>query len=233
MTISAAETTATSDAYTTTTGTKEADMTTEMITTATSTGQTTTTAAPETETTTDIMTTITSEAETTTAAAEAGPTFRIIASGGSADGAPLQGPDTVEADVVMFNPPASEGFRPRTYILEPNTGRVKDQDNGRYLCGYYQGTDWVQSASIHACTGTPGPNQPVEYLNCEIFEGTLFCTLPQARCDQREIGMDLTCETSGNFIFPYFYLSAPGNQYILIGGTGLNLTPIELIAQEV
>ena len=110
MTISAAETTATSDAYTTTTGTKDAETTTEMITTATSTGQTTTTAAPETETTTDIMTTVTSEAETTTAAAEAGPTFRIIASGGSVDGAPLQAPDTMEADVVMFNPPASEAL---------------------------------------------------------------------------------------------------------------------------
>ena len=176
--------------------TEEAEITTEIITTATSDDETTTTVASETHTTADIMTSTTSEAETTTTAAEAITTFRVIASGGSADGAALSAPDIMEADVVMFHPPASSGFRPRTYILEPETGRVKDRDNGRYLCGYYQWIGSVQPAYVYSCTGTPGPNRPAEYLQCRIVRGKLSCTVPQAVCYQDESGIDVTCETS-------------------------------------
>ena len=198
--------------------------------------QTTTTVASETQTTTDIIVTTTSEAETTTTAAEAITTFRIIASGGSADGAVLQAPDIMESDVIMFNPPASEGFRPRTYILDPNTGRVKDQDNGRYLCGYYQWTGSIQPAYVYPCTGTPGSHQPAEYLKCRIVRGKLSCTVPQAVCYQEEIGMDVTCGTSsGNEIFDHLYLPVVGGQYILIGKGGLDSpwAAIDLIAEEI
>lgn len=233
---SVVETAATSDAYTTTMATEEAHTTTDIIMTATSDEQTTTTVASETQTTTDIITTTTLETETTTTAAEAIPTFQIIGSGGAADGAALQGHDNPDAIALMFNPGPSNGFRPRTYILEPGTGRVKDRDNGRYLCGNYQWSNTVDPAYTFACSGTPGPNQINDYLTCRIVRGKLLCTVPQTICYQEEIGLEVTCETSSsNEIFDHLYLTVVGEQYILIGrgGLGSAYVPIDLIAQEV
>ena len=211
-TTSVVETTATSDAYTITTATKDVG------------------------TTTDIITTTTLETETTTTAAEAIPTFQIIGSGGAADGAVLQGSDNTEVSIVMFNPGSSNGLRPRTYILEPGTGRVKDRDDGRYLCGNYQCSNMVDPAYTFACSGTPGPNQTNEYLICRIVRGKLICTVPQTVCYQEDIGLEVTCETSySNEIFDHLYLTVVGEQFILIGrgGLGSPYVPIDLTAQEV
>ena len=128
--------------------------------------------------------------------------------------AQFQGFD-IEADIVMFNPPLSSGLRPRTYILEPSTGRVKDRDTGRYLCGAYEWTGTVEPAFVFSCYGTPGPNQITEYLTCRIARGKLSCTVPQTVCYQEEIGMEVTCETSsGNEIYDHLYLPVVGEQYI-------------------
>jgi len=224
-TTSVIETTAISDAYTTTTAAEDAQITTQIITT-----------ASETRVTTDIITTTTSEAETTTTDAEAIPTFQIIGSGGPVDGAILQGPGDIRSDVVMFNPGPSNGLRPATYILEPSTGRVKDQDTGRYLCGSYQWNGVVEPAFVFPCYHTPGPNQITEYLTCRIVIGKLSCTVPQTVCYQEEIGLEVTCETSSNNeIYDHLYLPVVGEQFILIGrgGLGSPYMVIDLIAQEV
>ncbi|KAH7260895.1 uncharacterized protein BKA55DRAFT_559953 [Fusarium redolens] len=220
------------------TTTLEATTTTSVVetTATTSNAQTTTTAASDAPTIADITTT-TSEAESTTTAAVATPTFKIVGGGGAVNGAVLKSLD-VEGSPIMFNPnyPLND-YKPRTYIIEPSTGRVKDKDTGYYLCAYYQSSGVIEPANIAVCTGTPGPDQTSEYVNCRVVGGKLSCTVPQTVCT-----MDFfdpfslpTCETSSsNEVYDQLYYRVLGDQYIFLGTGSPDNTyaAVDLIAQE-
>ncbi|KAI7771738.1 hypothetical protein LZL87_006014 [Fusarium oxysporum] len=164
-----------------------------------------------------ITTTTISEAESTTTTAVAAPTFKIVGGGSAVNGALLEGLDS-EGSATMFNPnyPLND-YKPRTYIIEPSTGRVKDKDTGYYL--------------------HPGPDSATEYVNCRVVSGKLSCTVPQTVCTMGFFNpiSPPSCETStSNEVYDHLYYQVFGDQYIYLGRDTADNTyaAVDLIAQE-
>ncbi|KAG5747855.1 hypothetical protein H9Q70_009469 [Fusarium xylarioides] len=198
------ETTATTlDAQTTATGESEP--------------QTTTAATLDYQTTTDIITTTTGVESSTTATVA--PTFSVLGGGGAVDGALLQDLDE-EGHVVVFNHNYPLDYKPRMFIIEPSTSRVKNMDGGYYVCAYYQHTGTVAPAAIGGCTGTPGPNTASNYIKCRVVHDKLSCTVAQTVCTR-------------DFFHPFNPLT-PNEQIVyLASGTPDSLfATVDLIAQE-
>ncbi|RGP69696.1 hypothetical protein FSPOR_4508 [Fusarium sporotrichioides] len=197
----------------------------------------TTTAALDTSIAT---TTTTSEGETTTAevtttAPAATPTFTIVGRGGSVNGAPLQGVDQ-DGSILLFNP-ESGNARTRTFILDPDTGRLRDKDTGTTVCAYYGFADSPSApANIGYCqNGNTGPNRYYDYLTCEIVGGNLACTAPKASCPEDEDG-NQTCVTDStggvNNQFYYKYQSGSGYYLYISSGNPGGYTSVDILAQS-
>ncbi|KAF4456637.1 hypothetical protein F53441_1295 [Fusarium austroafricanum] len=219
-TITVETTVATSDASETigigsiTTATSEAESTTiSQAETTTTSDHESTTAAPDSSETTTIggTTTATSEAESTTTAdtttttegtttaAVAAPTFSILAGSAPVTGAVLQA-QTQQPSYPAFNPSfnsMSAPYSARTWILDPNTGHVKDKATGSHLCAYYLFVNQNGGApSISTCVydQNPGLNSMYGYLSCQIANGQLSCTAPKTVCN--EVDGNLDCITA-------------------------------------
>ncbi|PNP86008.1 hypothetical protein FNYG_01064 [Fusarium nygamai] len=217
--------------------TSEATTTTAVVQTTATTldAQTTTTTTLDDQTTTD-MTTTTAEAESTTTAA-ASPSFKVVGGGGAVDGALLQGLDE-EGHLMMFNPNSPlEDYKPRTFTIEPSTGRVKDEDGGYYIWAYYQWTGHVAPATIGGCTGSPGPDARSNYIKCRVIDGKLSCTVPQTVCTRDIFDRlhPLVCVTStSNEVYDKFYYQTSGDQIVYLSSptTDSYFAAVDLIAQE-
>ncbi|RFN54477.1 hypothetical protein FIE12Z_1265 [Fusarium flagelliforme] len=202
-------------------------------TTATSDAYTTTNAATEAQTTTNIIITTPSEAETTTTAV-AIPSFKLVASGGTVNGLVLQGLES-PGSTVMFNPThPTRVYRPRKYIIEASTGRVKDQDTGIYLCAAYLWSNRVEPAYVALCYGTPGPDQQYNYLNCRTVDGKLSCTVPQAVCGLNALETEIVCKTSSSEVYDGLYHEVVNNKILFIGkgNPGNSYAAVALTVQE-
>ncbi|KAM0233556.1 hypothetical protein ACHAP5_010354 [Fusarium lateritium] len=207
---------------TVTTGDAETTTTAEIITTE----ETTTTAA---------VTTSDSEAESTTTAALATPTFAIVGGGGSINGSPLKGTDQ-DGTVLLFNPQGGNS-RSRTFILDPNTGRIRDKDTGVLVCAYYgYSTSPSSPAYIAFCQrGNTGPNMYYDYLTCKIAGGKLGCTAPRASCTDDDNGFTTCVTDPGNDMndqFYYKFQSGSGEYLYISSGSPSGYTAVDIIAQE-
>ncbi|KAF5650045.1 hypothetical protein F52700_484 [Fusarium sp. NRRL 52700] len=182
--------TTTIDDITTTTSEDESSTVAQTgTTTGTSEYESTTASSASSQPTTTVATT--SEAESTTTAetttAPAVPTFSILAGSAPLTGAVLQA-DGYQASYPQFNPsnsPLDPPHSPRTWVIEPSTGHIKDTATGNHLCAYYL---FVQqnggAASISTCNddSNPGPNSMYGYLSCQVVNGQLSCTAPKTVC---------------------------------------------------
>ncbi|KAF5539453.1 hypothetical protein FMEXI_8942 [Fusarium mexicanum] len=209
----------------------------------------TTTATSEHESTSQPTTTegitTTSEAESTTKAdttttAVAAPTFTILAGSAPLTGDILQA-DGYQGSYPMFNPsanPLDPPYSPRTWVIEPSTGHIKDTASGNYLCAYYL---FVQqnggAASISTCEDVrnPGPNSMYGYLSCQIVNGQLSCTAPKTVCTYDG---DYTCATSSGQENAYNQIVAMSSEtsdasIAIYETTPNNWTPMVLNVQEV
>ncbi|KAF5717675.1 hypothetical protein FMUND_5621 [Fusarium mundagurra] len=211
------------------------ETTTSEATTTTVVVQTTATTLDD-QTTTDMTTTTTAEAESTATTAPA-PTFKIVSGGGAVDGALLQGLDE-EGHLMMFNPNSTlEDYKPRTFTIEPSTGRVKDKDGGYYICAYYQWTGHVAPATIGGCTSSPGPDARSNYIKCRVVDGKLSCTVPQTVCTRDIFDRlhPLVCVTSTrDEVYDKFYYQTSGDQIVYLSSltTDSYFAAVDLIAQK-
>ncbi|RGP80585.1 hypothetical protein FLONG3_1324 [Fusarium longipes] len=194
-----------------------------------------TTSETETTTSAEAITTV-SEAETTTTAPVATPTFSIVGGGGSINGAPLKGVDQ-DGSTMLFNPEAGTS-RPRTFILDPTTGRLKDKDTGIFVCAYYgDASSPSDPANIAFCQShNTGPNTAYDYLTCQIASGKLVCTAPKASCPVDDDGLPLGCSTAPtsdlNNQFYYRYQQGAGDYLFISSGNPGGYTSVDIIAQE-
>ncbi|KAF5598628.1 hypothetical protein FPCIR_2925 [Fusarium pseudocircinatum] len=211
-TIATETTIATSDSSETTaidnitTTTSEADSSTIAetgTTTATSEHESTTASSVSSQPTTTGGITTTSGAESTTTAdtttaTVAAPTFSILAGSAPLTGDVLQA-DGYQGSYPQFNPspnPLDPPYSPRTWVIEPSTGHIKDTASGNYLCAYYLAVQQNGgAASIATCDDSrnPGPNSMYGYLSCQVVNSQLSCTAPKTVCTYDG---DYTCVTS-------------------------------------
>ncbi|KAM0212668.1 hypothetical protein ACHAQI_004624 [Fusarium lateritium] len=192
---------------------------------------TVTTVDAETTTTAEINTT----AETTTTDALATPTFAIVGGGGSVNGASLQGGDQ-DGSTLLFNPQVGN-LRSRTFILDPNTGRIRDKDTGVLVCAYYgYSTSPSTPAYIGFCQiGNTGPNQYYDYLTCKVTDGKLGCTAPRASCTDDDNGFTTCVTDPGNDLndqFYYKFQSGAGDRLYISSGSPSGYTAVDIIARE-
>ncbi|CAG2009636.1 unnamed protein product [Fusarium graminearum] len=200
---------------------------TEIATTASGATVTIVTASSDTETTTT--------AEFTTTAPLTTPTFTLVGGGGSVNGDPIKGIDQ-QGTIMLFNPERGTQ-RIRTFILDPQTGRLRDRDTGVSVCAYY---DFAESPSdpVHfgfCQNGNTGPGMYYDYLTCEIVNGKLACTAPKASCSGDGFE-DISCvsdPTSGlNNQFYYKYDAGNGDYLYISSGSPSSYTPVDIIVQE-
>ncbi|KAM0297058.1 hypothetical protein ACHAPM_009927 [Fusarium culmorum] len=185
------------------------------------------TSSSETETTTTT--------EVTTTAPLATPTFTIVGGGGSVNGSPIKGVDG-DGSIMLFNPERGNS-RIRTFILSPDTGRLRDKDTRVSVCAYY---GFAESPSDPAyfgfCqNGNTGPGMVYDYLTCEIANGKLACTAPKASCSG-DGDEDITCvsdPSSGvNNQFYYKYDAGNGDYLYISSGSPSSYTPVDIVAQD-
>lgn len=194
----------------------------------------TTTIASEAETiiTEDITTT--TAAESTSTAPESTPTYIIVGGSGSVNNDPIEGINQ-EGSFVIINP-VFQGLTVRSYVLDTSTGRLQDTASGNYLCAYY-GYSSTTSAPPYAAncqTGTTGPNNYYDYLNCQIVDGTVSCTAPRAYCATDDFGPDNCVTASGEGVNDQFYYQhrSSGGDYLFIStGSPNGYTPTSLKVQ--
>ncbi|EKJ79071.1 hypothetical protein FPSE_00672 [Fusarium pseudograminearum CS3096] len=185
------------------------------------------TASSETETTTT--------AESTTTAPIATPTFTIVGGGGSVNGSPIKGIDQ-DGSIMLFNPERGSP-RIRTFILDPDTGRLRDKDTGVYVCAYYGLAESPSDPAYFGfCqNGNTGPGMVYDYLTCEIVNGKLACTTPKASCSG-DGDEDITCvsdPSSGlNNQFYYKYDAGNGDYLYISSGSPSSYTPVDIVAQD-
>ncbi|KAF5250776.1 hypothetical protein FANTH_4048 [Fusarium anthophilum] len=239
------KTTAIDNITTTTSEAESSTMAQTGTTTATSEHESTTASSVTSQTTTTGDITTTSEAESTTKAdttttAVAAPTFSILAGSAPLTGDILQA-DGYQGSYPMFNPsanPLDPPYSPRTWVIEPSTGHIKDTASGNYLCAYYL---FVQqnggAASISTCEDVrnPGPNSMYGYLSCQIVNGQLSCTAPKTVCTYDG---DYTCVTSPGQENAYNHIVAMNSEtsdasIAIYETTPNNWTPMVLNVQEV
>ncbi|KAF4332217.1 hypothetical protein FBEOM_13978 [Fusarium beomiforme] len=186
-------------------------------------------------TTTAEATTTTAEAESTTTTAVATPTFTIVGGGGSVQGQPLKGIDQ-DGSILIFNPQAG-GLVTRTFVLDLDTGRLRDKTTGSFVCAYYGFANTPSDpANVAYCqTGNTGPNMYYEYLTCEIVDENLVCTAPKAACPEDEDG-NQTCTTQSgggvNNQFYYKFSTGAGDYLYISSGNPTGYTSTDLVAQE-
>ncbi|KAK0388552.1 hypothetical protein NLU13_4795 [Sarocladium strictum] len=210
-----------------------------LINSATSTStflDTTTTTSDVTTSSTASTSTSASVSSTTIIAPAPTPTFTIVGGGGSVNGAPLKGIDQ-DGSLLLFNPQAGTSLA-RTFVLDPNTGRLRDRDTGVSVCAYYAlSSSTAAPAYIAFCqNGNTGPNQFYDYLTCQVTSGKLTCTAPKASCTEDDDSGITTCLTDpGNGVNNQFYYRfQPGNGDYLYISTGApnGYTAVDIIAQE-
>ncbi|RTE81864.1 hypothetical protein BHE90_003589 [Fusarium euwallaceae] len=195
---------------------------------------TTTTSEAETTTSAEITTTA-AQTESTTTTAVATPTFTIVGGGGSVQGQPLKGVDQ-DGSIFLFNP-QSGGSVARTFILNPDTGRLRDKNTGIHVCAYYGSTNTPSDpANIGYCqTGNTGPDSYYDYLTCQVVSGKLTCTAPKAACPTDDDGFQSCTTQAGSDVNNQFYYTfTPGNgDYLYISsGSPAGYTSIDALAQE-
>ncbi|KIL87722.1 hypothetical protein FAVG1_09433 [Fusarium avenaceum] len=191
--------------------------TAKVIATTTDVATTTTVVADATTTTPEAE--IPTSIETTTTAPGPAATYSVVVSGGPIDGANAQGTDQGGSGIV-FNPTFS-GAQPRSYTLEPTTGRLRDIKSDNYVCAFYGYTNAPSvPATIANCqTGNTGDNKLYNYLNCKIVNRQLSCTAALA----------------GNVVLDTFYYQhrASGGDFWFIssgspnGYTAINVAVVE------
>ncbi|KAL2669758.1 hypothetical protein Neosp_015203 [[Neocosmospora] mangrovei] len=206
----------------------------ETGTTTTIASDTATTSEAETTTAAEITTT-TAQAESTTTAAVATPTFTIIGGGGSVQGQPLKGVDQ-EGSIFLFNPQTGSPVA-RTFILDPDTGRLRDKNTGTLVCAYYGSTDTPSDAAyIGYCqTGNTGPNMYYDYLTCQVTSGKLTCTAPKAACPTDDDGnQSCTTQAGSDVNSQFYYKLRPGAGYYfyISSGSPAGYTSVDTLAQE-
>jgi hypothetical protein len=152
------------------------------------------------------------------------------------NGALLQGVDQ-DGSLLIFNPTFAN-IRARTFILNPNTGRLSDKDTGVSVCAYYgYSTSPSRPAMVAFCqNGNTGLNSYYDYLTCQITSSKLACTAPRATCIDDDFG-DTTCVTDlgadVNSQFYYQERSGTGGTYFFISsGSSNGYTPVDILAQE-
>ncbi|KAF5653366.1 hypothetical protein FHETE_11404, partial [Fusarium heterosporum] len=113
------------------------------------------------------------EATTTTTAPIATPTFNIVGGGGSVNGSPLQG-ISQDGSLLVFDP-QFQGPQTRSFILDPDSGRLRDKDTGTLACAYYGFSDSpsVPPRFAFCQNGNTGPNRYYDYFTCEVNSGKL------------------------------------------------------------
>ncbi|KAJ4250127.1 hypothetical protein NW762_011937 [Fusarium torreyae] len=200
--------------------------------------QTTSLEATMTTVTAADTTTTTTEAETSTTAAAAGPTptYIIVAQDGDIDGAVLEGVDQ-EGTLVLFDSDVPSAMT-RNYILESDTGRLKDANSGNYLCAYYGDAPSIyEPATVANCqNGNTGPNKHYDYLNCKTVSGILSCTAPKAYCDIDDFDSQYCMTSPENGVndqFFYRYSSSGGAYLFISSGTPNAYTTVDLGVTEV
>ncbi|KAH7259348.1 uncharacterized protein BKA55DRAFT_639301 [Fusarium redolens] len=219
----------------TTTVASEAETTTTDITTTAAADTTTIASEAETTTTADITTT--TAPESTSTAPESTPTYHIVGGSGSVNNAPIQG-ISQDGTLVLINPTV-DGLAVRSYTLDTATGRLQDTASGNYLCAYYLNSPSTSSPAFVAnCqTGTTGPNNYYDYLNCQIVSGTVSCTAPKAYCTtDDDTGLDNCVTVSGEGVNNQFYYQhrSSGGDYLFIStGSPSGYTPTSLMVQQV
>ncbi|RSM17221.1 hypothetical protein CDV31_003936 [Fusarium ambrosium] len=231
----AAETSTETSIETGTTTAIASDTTTTSEAETTTAAEITTTTAQAESTTTAEVTTTTSQAESTTTTAVATPTFTIVGGGGSVQGQPLKGVDQ-DGSIFLFNP-QSGGSVARTFILDPDTGRLRDKNTGIHVCAYYGSTNTPSDpANIGYCqTGNTGPDSYYDYLTCQVVSGKLTCTAPKAACPTDDDGFQSCTTQAGSDVNNQFYYKfTPGNgDYLYISsGSPAGYTSIDALAQE-
>ncbi|QPC78048.1 hypothetical protein HYE68_008800 [Fusarium pseudograminearum] len=202
---------------------------TETIATTLSSETTTATIIPTSETET------TTTAESTTTAPIATPTFTIVGGGGSVNGSPIKAIDQ-DGSIMLFNPERGSP-RIRTFILDPDTGRLRDKDTGVSVCAYYGLAESPSDPAYFGfCqNGNTGPGMVYDYLTCGIVTGKLACTAPKASCSG-DGDEDITCvsdRSSGlNTQFYYKYDAGNGDYLYISSGSPSSYTPVDIVAQD-
>ncbi|RSL41579.1 hypothetical protein CEP54_015773 [Fusarium duplospermum] len=181
------------------------------------------------------ITTTTAQAESTTTAAVATPTFTIVGGGGSVQGQPLKGVDQ-EGSIFLFNTQSGNTVA-RTFILDPDTGRLRDKNTGTLVCAYYGSANALSDPSnVGYCqTGNTGPNMYYDYLTCQVVSGKLTCTAPKAACPTDDDGnVSCTTQAGSEVNNQFYYKFAPGaGDYLYISsGSPAGYTSIDALAQE-
>lgn len=195
---------------------------------------TTTTAQVESTTTAEVTTT-TAQAEGTTTAAVATPTFTIVGGGGSVQGQPLKGVDQ-EGTILLFNPQFGN-IVTRTFILDPDTGRLRDKNTGTLVCAYYGLTNTPSDpANVGYCqTGNTGPDMYYDYLTCQVVSGKLTCTAPKAACPTDDDGNQSCTTQAGSDVnnqFYYKFTPSAGDYLYISSGSPGGYTSLDVLARE-
>lgn len=192
--------------------------------------------ASEAETTTAAeITTTTAQVESTTTAAVATPTFTIVGGGGSVQGQPLKGVDQ-DGSIFLFKPQFGNPVA-RTFILDPDTGRLRDENTGTLVCAYYGYTNTPSDpANVGYCqTGNTGPNMYYDYLTCQVVSGKLTCTAPKAACPTDDDGNQSCTTQAGSDVnnqFYYKFTPGAGDYLYISSGSPAGYISIDVLAQE-
>ncbi|EEU34529.1 uncharacterized protein NECHADRAFT_97919 [Fusarium vanettenii 77-13-4] len=194
---------------------------------------TTTAIASDTATTSEAETT--TAAEGTTTAAVATPTFTIVGGGGSVQGQPLKGVDQ-EGTILLFNPQFGN-IVTRTFILDPDTGRLRDKNTGTLVCAYYGLTNTPSDpANVGYCqTGNTGPDMYYDYLTCQVVSGKLTCTAPKAACPTDDDGNQSCTTQAGSDVnnqFYYKFTPSAGDYLYISSGSPGGYTSLDVLARE-
>jgi hypothetical protein len=136
---------------------------------------------------------------------------------------------------MLFNPETGN-TRARTFVLDPDTGRMRDRDTGIAVCAYYGDSNSPPVPHIGYCqTGNTGPDMYYDYLTCEVASGNLLCTAPKTSCSEDENGFT-TCSTetttSVNNQFYYKHQNSAGDYLYISSGQPVGYTSVDIIAQE-
>ncbi|KAF4943688.1 hypothetical protein FGADI_13238 [Fusarium gaditjirri] len=167
-------------------------------------------------------------------APESTPTYTIIGGSGSVNNSLIQCINQDGSTVIINSVIGSLTLR--SYTLDTTTGRLQDTVSGNYPCAYYISAPSTDTPpQIANCqTGTTGPNNYYDYLNCQINNGTVSCTAPRAYCITDDDNVITTCVAvpgeGVNNQFYYQYRSGVGDYLFISTGSPSGYTPTSLKA---
>ncbi|RFN45068.1 hypothetical protein FIE12Z_10686 [Fusarium flagelliforme] len=172
-------------------------------------------------------------AETTTTAPGPIATYSLRASGSPIDGATPQGSGQ-QGNSIIFNPNFS-GVVPRTYAIEPSTGRLQDTDTGRYVCAYY-GSSRTPSVPAMVANCRDGDDKRYNFMTCKAVNGLLSCTASRGFCVTDDETDEVTCITTPGVNDQFYYRYSPnGGDYWYVGSASdipAGYTPINVAATK-